>query len=81
MAAYSIAGIPVLNMPYSGAIKSGLYGAGLRVFDQPFTVSSWRWLGCVISALGIFVGTRAKKSGPSGSSTLTEKKELLITLG
>lgn len=59
MAAYSIAGVPVLNMPYSGAIKSGLYGAGLRVFDQPFTVSSWRWLGCVISAVGIFLGCYA----------------------
>jgi len=54
VAAYRVAGVPVLNMPYSGAIKSSLYGLGLRLFDQPFTATSWRWLGCAITACGIF---------------------------
>jgi hypothetical protein len=51
--AAQILGIPVLNMPYSGALKTGLYGLYLRLTGAPFTVASWRWLGLVLVAGGL----------------------------
>jgi len=54
-AAYSVSGLPALTMPYSGAIKSALYGAWLRVSGRPFTVASWRALGCLLAAGGILL--------------------------
>jgi hypothetical protein len=50
-----VEGIPVLNMPYTGAIKTGLYGLYLRVTGAQFSVVSWRALGILFTALGIFV--------------------------
>lgn len=55
LAAYSINGIPVLNMPYSGAIKSAIYGLGLKATGAPFSILTWRLLGCLFAALGILV--------------------------
>lgn len=69
-AAYRIAGVPVLNMPYSGAIKSTLYGIGLLAFDQPFTVTSWRLLGCLITAIGILWVCAAFASALSRTSAM-----------
>jgi hypothetical protein len=48
-----IRGIPVLNMSYSGAIKSALYGLYMRVTGRGFGVVSWRLTGIVIAAAGI----------------------------
>jgi len=46
---------PSLNMTYSGAIKSGIYGVFLRFLHPHFTLYSWRLLGIVLVAAGIFV--------------------------
>ena len=48
-----VAGVPLFNMTYSGAIKSHLYGAWMWSSGQPFTLESWRWLGLLLGALGI----------------------------
>ena len=47
-------GIPLLNMRYSGAIKTGLYGIYLRSFGSQFTVASWRLFGILFVCTGIF---------------------------
>lgn len=48
-----IAGLPALNMHYSGAIKTGLYGLYLRATGRPFTVVSWRGLGMLLASAGL----------------------------
>jgi hypothetical protein len=48
-------GLPALNMPYSGAIKSGLYGTWMRLTGRSFGVRSWRVFGCLLAAAGIAV--------------------------
>jgi len=50
---YPVFGIPALNMPYSGAIKSAVYGAYLRLFGAHFTVFSWRLLGPLFVSVGL----------------------------
>ncbi len=54
--ALSIRGIPVLNMTYSGAIKSLIYGLFLRYSKVGFSVTNWRLVGilCVSAALLLF---------------------------
>ena len=37
----SVAGLPVLNTAYSGAIKTGIFGIWLRLSQRPFTVRTW----------------------------------------
>jgi hypothetical protein len=49
----AIHGIPVLNMSYSGAIKSAIYGFYMRVTGRGFGVLSWRLTGLLIVATGI----------------------------
>ena len=66
----SIEGIPVLNMPYSGAIKSALYATYLELPGASFSVVSWRMLGILFSAVGIagfglLVGRRLELSASS----------------
>ena len=57
----TIKGIPVLNMNYSSAIKSGMYGLYLRCSRKPFSVVSWRLLGILMVGLGIiFFGVLAR---------------------
>jgi len=51
---YAFHGFPVLNMTYSGAIKSNLYGLYLRFVNPHFTLTSWRLFGIVFLALGLF---------------------------
>lgn len=46
-------GLCVLNMPYSGAIKTNLYGAWLRLTGARFTLASWRLFGLLFIAAGI----------------------------
>ncbi|MBF0481011.1 MAG: hypothetical protein HQK81_03605 [Desulfovibrionaceae bacterium] len=50
---YLIGKIPVLNMGYSGAIKSLVYGAYLVIFKE-FSVLSWRFFGVFFVSLGLF---------------------------
>jgi len=45
----------LLNMHYSGAIKTNLYGAYLRVSGQGFTVLSWRLFGILAVATAIIL--------------------------
>lgn len=44
--------MPVLNMPYSGAMKSTVYGLWMRVAHASFSVISWRLLGLAFAAAG-----------------------------
>ncbi len=46
-------GIPLLNMTYSGAIKSNIYGLLLKYILHQFTIASWRLLGISFVALGL----------------------------
>jgi hypothetical protein len=46
-------GIPLLNMTYSGAIKSNIYGLLLKYGLHQFTITSWRWLGISFVAFGL----------------------------
>lgn len=53
MVAMSVGGVPVLNMPYSGAIKSAIYGLYLKYCDAEFSVNSWRMVGILVTCVGI----------------------------
>jgi hypothetical protein len=46
-------GLPLMNMPYTGAIKTAIYGVYLRTSGRRFSIMSWRLLGIVFSAGGI----------------------------
>lgn len=52
---YAIFGTPILNMTYSGSIKSNIYGLYLKFVNPRFSVRSWRLLGIVFVALGLFI--------------------------
>ena len=49
----TVRGLPVLNMSYSGAIKTALYGLYLRYSGRGFSVLSWRSLGILIGGLAL----------------------------
>jgi hypothetical protein len=80
-----IHGIPLLNMPYSGALKSAVYGLYMRFFKQPFTVRSWRLVGIlfVVAGLVVFGGTAARASPTAAALTaallITDPSILLTT--
>src|SRR5262245_2954530 len=46
--------LPSLNMSYSGAIKSAIYGLYLKYVHPHFTVYSWRLMGILFVAAGLF---------------------------
>jgi len=48
-----VGGVPMMTMPYSSAIKSGLYGLYLQATGQPFSLLSWRCVGLGIVMAGI----------------------------
>lgn len=48
-----IGGVPLLNMPYTGAVKTAIYGLYLRASDRSFSIFSWRLLGILFSAAGL----------------------------
>lgn len=48
-----VGGLPLLNMPYSGAIKTAIYGVYLRASGRAFSIVSWRLLGVIFTASGI----------------------------
>jgi hypothetical protein len=47
--------IPIMNMNYSGAIKTAIYGIYLRIVSQSFNVISWRLVGIIIVAAGLLL--------------------------
>jgi hypothetical protein len=51
----SIDGVPLLNMKYSGAIKSAVYGFYLRYLGSHFSVISWRLVSIIFVSAGIFL--------------------------
>ncbi len=51
----TISGIPVLNMSYSGAIKSAIYGLQMKILSRPFSVKSWRLLGIAFVSFGLLL--------------------------
>jgi hypothetical protein len=71
-AAYELAGVPVLNMSYSGAIKTGIFGLYLRLFDQDFSVINWRLTGLlfVSTALVLFGMIIPNNLSPVATATL-----------
>jgi len=48
-------GIPLLNMSYSGAIKSGVYGLYLRYVNPTFSIVTWRSIGIAFVAAALFL--------------------------
>jgi hypothetical protein len=48
-------GIPLLNMTYTGAIKTAIYGIFLRYFGDQFSVMSWRLLGIVFVSTALLL--------------------------
>jgi hypothetical protein len=51
----TVLGLPIMTMPYSGAIKTAVYGAYLRAFNAQFGITSWRVLGIAFGAVGILL--------------------------
>jgi hypothetical protein len=68
---YSFHGIPLMNMTYSGALKSHLYGFYLFLFNQDFSVLSWRMMGLLTVGLSLFLfGMLTGRIIPGRSLTL-----------
>jgi len=64
-------GIPLMNMTYSGAIKSNIYGMYMFLFDQEFSVLSWRLMGVLSVGLSLFLfGVLIGKNLPKYTLTL-----------
>ncbi len=70
--------LPLLNMPYSGAVKSNLFGLWLKLSGRPFSLAAWRLLGILVVAagLGAFVALAAEALGAAGTGTFV----LLVVL-
>ena len=54
---FTVGGVPLLNMSYSGAIKTAVYGLYLRSTGRPFSILSWRLLGVAFVGIGIVAFT------------------------
>jgi hypothetical protein len=50
---FNLGRMPVLNMPYSGAMKSAVYGLWMKLTHASFSVISWRLLGIFFAAAGV----------------------------
>ena len=51
--AAAVAGVPVLTVPYQGALKTAVYGLWMRVTGAGFELVTWRWLGILLVAAGV----------------------------
>lgn len=51
--AAAVAGVPVLTVPYQGALKTAVYGLWMRLTGAGFELVTWRWLGILLVAAGI----------------------------
>ena len=71
-------GVPLLTMPYSGAIKSILYGLWMKASGLPFSIASWRLCGPVVVASGLLAFC-ALAGGVLGTSGLAAFLFLFIT--
>jgi hypothetical protein len=60
-----VGGVPVLNMSYSGAIKTALYGAVLAATGRPFSLADWRIVGIALVAAGLLAFTVLARRGLS----------------
>jgi hypothetical protein len=49
----TVGGVPVLNMSYSGAIKTALFGLYLKWSGAAFSIVSWRLAGIFVGALSL----------------------------
>jgi hypothetical protein len=60
---------PLLTMPYSGAVKSVLYGEWMRVTGHGFTIWTWRMFGILLAASGLlaFLALSGRMLGATGS--------------
>ena len=47
--------IPIMNLNYSGAIKTAVYGLYMRIFDQSFSVISWRLVGILMVSIALLL--------------------------
>ncbi len=54
MFTHAYRGIPILNMTYSAAIKSGVYGLYLRYISPHFSIVTWRSIGIAFVAASLF---------------------------
>jgi hypothetical protein len=50
-----IGSLPLLNMRYSAAIKTNLFGTYLAYTGAPFSITEWRMLGILFFAIGLVV--------------------------
>jgi hypothetical protein len=82
--ALALGPVPLLNMTYSGAIKSNIYALYLRT-GRPFTPVSWRALGIAFVAIGLFLfcALSGRVLGPGGLATflalfLTDTSVILL---
>ena len=83
---YDFLGIPILNMSYSGAIKSNIYGLYLKFVNPHFTIYSWRLTGILFVAIALvgfywFAGPSLPPSSAVlfGALILTDASILLAT--
>jgi hypothetical protein len=75
-----IRGIPVMNMSYSGAIKTAIYGLYLKYLRANFTVTSWRLLGILFVITGVMLFCVIGGSGLSAGELLVFMALLLTDL-
>lgn len=66
---FTIKDIPVFNMPYSGAVKTCIYGLYMRLTGLPFTALSWRLTGIIFVCIGF-----------AAFCTLVGKRGLLVAV-
>lgn len=48
-------GVCVLNTTYSAALKTNLYGLGLRLSGRGFRLRDWRWLGILVISASLLL--------------------------
>ena len=51
----SFRNIPIMNMTYSGALKTAIYGLYLKITGKSFGVISWRLVGILFVSIGILI--------------------------
>lgn len=62
--------IPLLTMPYGGAIKSVIYGVWMKWTGSPFTIRSWRSMGILLVILGLVLFYGGARHGLTSAGLL-----------
>jgi len=85
-AALRVGGLPAMNMTYSAAIKTGLYGLYLRATGARFSMTEWRMAGILLVAAGLvaFFPLARRGLSPAGAGafallTLSDVAVLLVS--